>query len=200
MKNKIIIIGSGGHAKSVIDVIENSNNWKIIGLIGLKNDLNKKILGYKVIGTDDDLEIIRKDCSNCCIGIGQIKSSEKRYNIACKLKKLGFKFPKIISPSARVSRHSEINSGTFIGHGVIINAASKIGKNCIINSNALLEHDTEIGDFTHISTGALINGGVYIGKKSFIGSGTIIREGIKIPEETIVGAGRTILSFPPKDI
>ena len=200
MNNKLIIIGSGGHAKSVIDVIESTNDWEIIGLIGLKNDLNKSLLGYKVLGTDDDLASIRKVCLNCVIGIGQIKNSEKRYSIARRLKSLDFYLPKIISPISRVSKHAEIKSGTFVGHGAVVNAGAIIGENCIINSNALLEHDTEIGDFTHISTGALINGGVCIGSHSFIGSGTIIREGIKIPKETIVGAGKTILHFPSKDI
>ena len=64
MNNKIIIIGTGGHAKSVIDVIESTNDWEIIGLIGLKNDLNKSLLGYKVLGTDHDLESIRKNLIN----------------------------------------------------------------------------------------------------------------------------------------
>ena len=67
MNNKIIIIGTGGHAKSVIDVIESTNDWEIIGLIGLKNDLNKSLLGYKVLGTDHDLESIRKVCINSFI-------------------------------------------------------------------------------------------------------------------------------------
>ena len=200
MREKLIIVGAGGHAKSVIDVIETSYKWEIIGLIGLKNDLNKNLLGYKILGTDDQLEVLKKDCINCFLGIGQIKSSETRFRIARKLKNIGFKMPNIVSSKAIVSKYAEIKSGTFIGHGAVINAGVKIGENCIINSNALVEHDTVIGDFSHISTGALINGGVNIGSHSFIGSGTIIREGIKIPKETILGAGKTILHFPPKNI
>ena len=199
MKEKIIIIGSGGHAKSVIDVIESTNSWEIVGLIGLQSDLNKKVLGYEVVGTDDELKSFRKICKNCFIAIGQIKSSDKRFNIAEKLSKLDFQLPNIISSSAIISKHAKIQYGTFIGHGAIINANVIIGKNCIINSKTLLEHDTEIGDFCHISTGTLINGGVKIGNHSFIGSGTIIREGIKIPPKTILAAGKTILHFPPKE-
>ena len=199
MKEKIIIVGSGGHSKSVIEVIESTNNWEIVGLIGLKSELNKKVLGYEVVGTDDELKNFREICKNCFIAIGQIKSSEKRFSIAKKLKKLNFEFPRIIASSAIVSKHAKIQSGTFIGHGTIINANVLIGKNCIINTKTLLEHDTEIGDFCHISTGVLLNGGVKIGKHSFIGSGTIIREGIKIPQKTILGAGKTILFPPTKD-
>ena len=77
MKKDIIIVGCGGHAKSVIEVIESTKIWNIIGLIGLEDELNQKILGYEVIGTDKDLKNIRKICSNCIIGIGQIKDSRK---------------------------------------------------------------------------------------------------------------------------
>ena len=199
MKEKIIIIGSGGHAKSVIEVIESVDYWEIIGLIGLKSELNKEVLGYKVLGTDEDLKELRKICKNSFIAIGQIKSSKKRFNIANKLKKLNFELPNIIASSAIVSKHAKIESGTFVGHGPIINASVVVGENSIINSKALLEHDTEIGDFCHISTGALLNGGVKIGEHSFIGSGTIIREGIEIPPKTILRAGKTILHFSPKE-
>ena len=96
MKEKIIIVGSGGHAKSVIEVIESTNNWEIVGLIGLKSELNKKVLGYEVVGTDDELKNFREIYKNCFIAIGQIKSSEKRFSIAKKLKKLNFQLPRII--------------------------------------------------------------------------------------------------------
>ena len=196
MNKRIIVIGSGGHAKSVIEVIESMRKFEIMGLIGLKEEVNQKILGYKVIGSDDDLVRLREICSNSFIGIGQIKSSQKRLIISNKLKELDFVLKTIVASTAMVSNYSDIKSGTFIGHGAIVNAGAKIGENCIINSKALIEHDSQIGDFCHISTGALINGGVEVGDHSFIGSGTIIKEGIRLPEGTIISAGKTILRWP----
>ena len=169
---------------------------EIICLIGLKEEINQKILGYKVIGSDDDLIRLREICRNSFIGIGQIKNFQKRLKISNKLKELDFVLKTIVASTAMVSNYSDIKSGTFIGHGAIVNAGAKIGKNCFINSKALIEHDSQIGDFCHISTGALINGGVEVGGHSFIGSGTIIREGIRLPEGTIIAAGKTILRWP----
>ena len=160
MKKDIIIIGCGGHAKSIIEILESSNKWNIIGLIGLEKELNKKVLGYKVIGTDKDLKNLRKICSNCFIGIGQIKDSKKRINIADKLKYLKFTIPIIYASSSIISKSAFIKSGTSIGHGVIVNANAIIGENSIINTNSVIEHDAEIGDFCHMGTGVLINGGV----------------------------------------
>lgn len=198
MKKDIIIVGCGGHARSVIEVIESTKMWNIIGLIGLENELNQKILGYEVIGTDKDLNKFRKICSNCIIAIGQIKDSKKRFDVSENLKNLSFDIPIICASSSVISNYASIKPGTLIGHGVIVNANAKIGENCIINTNSVVEHDAEIGDFCHISTGALINGGVRIGEHSFIGSGAIIRENIELPTKTILGAGKIVLYWPLK--
>ena len=195
MKKSLILIGCGGHAKSIIEIIESSNNWKILGLIGCNEELNKKLLGYDVIGTDEDLKYLRESVSFCFISIGQIKNSQKRYAISEKLKNLDFKFPNLLASSSIVSNHAKLQYGISVGHGAIINAGANIGENCIINSNALIEHDVKVGEFSHISTGALVNGNVKIGKNSFIGSGSIIREGLEIPENSIIGAGQTILKW-----
>ena len=195
MKN-LILIGAGGHAKSLIDLIESSQEWKIMGLIGNREEVGKSVLGYKIIGDDSDLELIKNACENALIAIGQIKNCEKRKKLANKLDKFGFKFPVIKSKFCYVSKHSEIGRGTTIGHGAIINSNVVIGQHCIINSQSLIEHDSKVDEFCHISTGSLINGGAIIGKESFVGSNTLIRENITIPKNSIISAGKRIMYWP----
>lgn len=192
----LIIIGSGGHAKSIIDILETSKEWEILGLVS--NDNIKSLLGYKIIGQDKDLEKIILNTNKAILGVGQIGSPEKRISLIRKLEKLSFEFPMIASANSIVSQSSRVASGTTIGHGAIINANAKIGKHCIINSCSLIEHDVTIGDFTHVSTGAMINGGVEIGDRVFIGSGAIIREGLKIPSDSIISCGTRIMGWPNK--
>ena len=193
---EVIILGCGGHAKSVIDIILSNNDWEIKGLIGKKDELNKSVLNYKVIGTDDDLKEISKDIYELILGIGQIGSSKKRQEIVKDIEKYNFNFPTIKSNYSIVSLNSSIGEGTTIGHGAIVNADANIGRHCIINSSALIEHEVEINNFCHVSTGAVINGNVIIGEGSFIGSGAIIREGIKIPPNSIISAGRLVMGWP----
>lgn len=194
--SSVIVIGCGGHSRSIIDLIQTNGEFKIKGLIGKKNELNKEVLGYKVIGTEDDLEKIRNRVSNAVLGIGQIKTTDLRENLIKLLKKFDYKTPKIISKYSYISDNSSIGEGTCVGHHALVNAGAKVGKFCILNSKCLVEHDSLIGDFCHLSTGVLINGNVNIGDKSFIGSGAIIREGIKLPKETIIGAGKRIMALP----
>tara|TARA_A100001388_G_scaffold277523_1_gene269213 strand:- start:3727 stop:4329 length:603 start_codon:yes stop_codon:yes gene_type:complete len=197
--NEIIIIGCGGHATSIIDLVENSEGWIIKGFIAQDGELKRELLGYNVMGFESDLAHISKDYKNAVIGVGQIGSSNTRQIILKRLKPHNLLFPSIKSKFSYVSKHSQIGEGTTIGHGAIINSNVKIGNHCIINSASLIEHDSSIGDFCHISTGTILNGNVHIGKGSFIGSGAIIREGITIPENSIVSAGKRIMGWPPID-
>lgn len=179
-KDKIILIGGGGHAHSVIDVIEQENRYEIIGIIDTKKNIGKKILDYEVIGCDEDLETIFKNCPNAVITIGHIRTNVLRKKLYKKAKQIGFNLPVIISPLAYVSKHAFIEESTVVMHHVIVNANVKIGKNCIINTKALIEHDVMVGDNCHISTASVLNGGVKVLEDTFYGSNSTSKQETEI--------------------
>ncbi|MFW2352989.1 NeuD/PglB/VioB family sugar acetyltransferase [Aliarcobacter butzleri] len=180
MKEKIVLIGGGGHCHSVIDVIEQEKKYEIIGIVDTKKNIGKKVLDYKIIACDDDLETIFLSCKNALITVGQIESNKIRVKIYNNLKQIGFNLPVIISPLAYVSNHSSIEEGTIIMHHALVNANTKIGKNCIINTKALIEHDCIVEDNCHISTASIINGGVTVKENSFFGSNATSKQSIEI--------------------
>jgi sugar O-acyltransferase (sialic acid O-acetyltransferase NeuD family) len=186
--DKILLIGAGGHARSCIDVLEEENQFEIAGLIEKGESISNESLGYPVIGTDDDLKVLRQQYKNALITVGQIKIPKIRIKLYQLLKELDFTLPVIVSSQAYVSKHAQIGEGSIIMHGVIINANAKIGNNCIINNRALIEHDAVIGDHCHIATGAIINGEVSVGDETFIGSGALNRQDISIGENCLIGA------------
>ena len=190
--SEIILIGDGGHCKSVIDVIEQEGRFKIAGVVGTAKSIKNEVLGYKVIGIDSDLESLSKKYTYAFISIGQIYSPETRINLFNLLMKLGFIMPIIVSPRAYVSKHSVIGNGTIVMHDAIINANAIVGDNCIINSKALIEHDSKINNHCHISTNATINGNVIIGEGSFIGSGAVTNNSITIKNNSFIKAGDII--------
>ena len=167
---KILLIGGGGHCKAVIDVIEQEGKYCIAGIIDKRELLGKKVLGYEVIGCDDDLEKLRRNISFAIITIGHVKSNTSRIKLYEHLKSLDFELPTIISPLAYVSKHASVGEGSIVMHHALINADSKVGTNCIINSKALCEHDSIVQDNCHISTGAILNGGATVKENSFVGS------------------------------
>ncbi|NQU88807.1 MAG: acetyltransferase [Mariniphaga sp.] len=187
--DKILLLGAGGHARSCIDVLEEENQFEIAGLIEKGESISNESLGYPVIGTDDDLKVLRQQYKNALITVGQIKSPKIRIKLYQLLKELDFTLPVIISPHAYVSKHAQIGEGSIIMHGVIINANAKIGNNCIINNKSLIEHDAVIGDHCHIATGAIINGEVSVGNETSIGSGAVTKQAISIGKNCVIGAG-----------
>jgi len=192
-KQPIILVGGGGHCISCIDVIELEGKYNIIGILDLPEKVGQKILGYEIIGTDEQIKDYVKTCLYFLITVGQIKSAGIRKKIFNKIKEVDGSLPVITSPQAYVSKHATIDEGTIIMHHAVVNAYAKIGKCGIINSKALVEHEAIIGDFCHISTAACINGQVTIGANSFIGSNSTISNNISVAENTVIAADSQVL-------
>lgn len=191
-KKQIILIGAGGHCKSCIDVLESENKFEIIGILDLPNRFGQDILGYKIIGNDNDIPQLAKDGQNFLLTVGHLGDSKKRIKLFNLVKRSGGNLPVIISPTSYVSIHSEIGEGTIIMHHVLVNANAVIRKNCIINSKSLIEHDAVIGNHCHISTASVVNGGVKIGDNVFFGSGAVSKQGIEIPENSFIRANSIV--------
>lgn len=176
MKEKILLIGAGGHARSCIDVIELENKFEIAGFID--KDTDKKAFKYPILGCDEDLKGLFKHYKFAFLALGQIKSANMRVNLYEKLKSIGYILPTIISPLAYVSPYAKINEeASIIMHYALVNAGASVGKACILNTKSLIEHDAIVEDFCHISTAAVVNGECVVKEQSFLGSNTHLKHG-----------------------
>lgn len=191
MDNKnLILVGGGGHCKSVIDVAE-SVGYKILGILDLPKKEGMPVLGYKVIGTDEDIPLYVKK-TKFIVTVGSTKNSSIRIKLYNQIKKAGGKLATIIASDAYVSKYATIGEGTVVLHKAMVNAGANIGANCIINTFCNIEHDVSIGIHSHISTGTMVNGEAIIGESCFIGSGSIVYNCISICSDTIVAAGSVV--------
>jgi sugar O-acyltransferase (sialic acid O-acetyltransferase NeuD family) len=186
----ILLIGGGGHCRSVIDLLESTGLYAVAGIVQRADaDCAPAVLGYPVVGDDNALPALLKLTPCAIVTVGQIKEAALRIHLFERLRQLQAEIPVIASPLAYVSRHTQIGDGCVIHHGAVVNAGVLMGENCIINSQALLEHDVRIGDQVHISTGAKLNGGVTVGPACFVGSGAIIHQGVMVGQGSVIGAG-----------
>ncbi len=185
-QKNLILVGGGGHCKSVIDVAE-SAGYNILGILDMPEDVGKKVLDYKVIGTDDDIPQY-VDKAEFVITVGFIKNPAIRIKLYNKVKEAGGKLATVIASTAHVSEYSTIGEGTVVMHQAFVNAGAHIGANCIINTFCNIEHDAQIGDQCHISTGTMVNGDCKVGDRCFIGSQSVVANGIEIGDDIIVGA------------
>ena len=194
MENKLVLLGGGGHCKSVLDSVKSRNAFNEIVIVDPIIEKGALIMGTEVIGTDEELESLKNDGFNYAfISIGSIGSTDLRRKLAERAERYGFRFATIIDPTAIVADSALIEEGAFIGKNVVINAGVRIGKHAIINTGAILEHESIIGDYSHVSVGTIICGQSQVDSDSFIGAGSTVIQCLHIGKNVIVGAGSTVL-------
>jgi sugar O-acyltransferase (sialic acid O-acetyltransferase NeuD family) len=189
VKRRLLVIGAGGHCRSLIESIESTHRYEIAGMVGLENEVGQSILGYRVLGSDHNLQELVSEIPLAVVAVGQIGSAALRIRAYDQLMAKGAELATVVASTATVSRYAEIGAGSVVMHGAIINAGARIGVNCIINSRALIEHDAVVGDHCHVSTAAVLNGGASLGRESFLGSGSITHQCVRIGDRCVIGAG-----------
>ena len=199
MRNdKIVLIGGGGHCKSVLDAVLRSRNYSEIVITDNDLPVGTSILGCKVVGNDDLLpDLYRNGVTFGFISIGSIKSTDVRHRAYERAYGVGFEFPIIADPSAIIASSAAIGKGVFIGKNAVVNADAVIGHMAIINTGAIIEHGCKIGEFSHIAVGAVACGNVTIKKGVFMGARSVVTQGVSIGEGVMIGAGSIVLKSVP---
>ena len=188
---KIVIVGFGGHAKSLADSILSDGTYEIAGYT---DSQEKAVPGLPYLGTDDALRsIFDSGVRNAAVGVGFIGKSDARDKLYDRLKNIGCALPVMIDPSAIIARDVQIDEGSFIGKRAVVNAGARIGKMCIINTGSVIEHEDKIGAFTHIALGAALCGNVSVGDHCMIGANSTVIQGIQVGNFSTVGAGAVVL-------
>lgn len=187
----LILIGGGGHCRACIDVIETGSAWQISGILDVADRVGQDVLGYPILGSDDDVATLAKQDVSFLITVGQIGAPTVREQIWQKVRSAGGRMATVISPQAYVSRSAALGEGTIVMHRAIVNSSARIGDNVIVNTMALIEHDAEVGDHCHISTAAIVNGATKIGSRCFVGSNAVVHHNVQLPDGSIVAAGST---------
>lgn len=184
-----MIVGAGGHCKSVLDAIPR-NAYGNITLSDLPLRMGLCVMGIPITATDDDWEhIYNTGCHSAFIAVGSRGDPSKRIRIHQRLKQIGFLLPIIMDPTAAVSESAVLAPGVFVGKKAVINAQASIGECAIINTAAVVEHDCVLGEFVHVAPGACLAGNVEVGQKAHIGIGAVVIEGVRIGAEAVLGAG-----------
>ncbi len=194
MNKKILLIGGGGHCKSVLDSLLELNEYAEIGIVDKKENLGKSVMGVPLVGCDDDLPALFRDGYRYAfVTIGSIGNPTLRIKLFNLLSEIGYEIPVIIDNSAKVSKHTIIEQGVFIGKQSIVNAGALIQKGAIINSGSIVEHDCQIGAFSHIAPGSVLGGEVVVGEHSHVGTNATVKQQIHIGSNSIIGMGSVVL-------
>lgn len=193
MNRPVIIIGTGGHAKVLVEILRLSN-IKILGATDIDpRKIDQSTYGIKVIGNDD--VVIAHSAANVSLvnGVGSVCVMSRRGEIFERFKAQGYEFASVIHPSAVISPGAVLSEGVQIMAGAVVQSGSKIGVNTIVNTNAVIEHDCEIEKHVHVASGSILCGGVKIGDYTHIGAGATVIQQVCIGASSLIAAGAVVI-------
>jgi UDP-perosamine 4-acetyltransferase len=191
----IVGVGAGGHVKSVIDAVQSTALWNIVGLVDVNSEIwGTRTMGCVILGGDRELPgLLANGVNHAFIGVGGVADNAPRIGVFRQLVELGFSLPPICHRTSTVSQSATIQRGSVILAGAIIGADTCVGENVIVNTGAIIDHDCRIGSHSHISTAARLAGMVRVGEGSHVGIGATVRQGVTIGDYAVVGAGSVVL-------
>ncbi|MCE4955668.1 acetyltransferase [Macrococcoides caseolyticum] len=194
MPKKIMLLGNGGHAKVIADIVSKLNDVELVGY--LDGNIESKYTQDGLIYDNMD-NISNYFNFKFLIAIG---NNNVRKKIIEKYKLNDSQFITVIDPTAVVASTAKVGIGSVVMPNAIINADAIIGQHVIINSGAIVEHDNVINDFVHISPGATLSGTVNVDEFTHIGSNATVIPNITIGKNDIIGAGSVVIRDLPDNI
>ena len=164
---KIVIVGSSGHAKVVIDIVEHEGKYKIAGLLDRFKNIGEKTFDYEILGQENDIPLLIKKLglSGVLVAIGDNFTRAKTVSQIIELCP-DFPFVNAVHPNSSIGRDVVIGCGTVIMAGVSVNPSCSIGSHCLLNTNSSLDHDSSMESFSSLAPQACIGGSCRIGAYS----------------------------------
>lgn len=191
MNKPVILIGNGGHAAVLAEILIESGR-EIIGFTAPEKQQNRYCIPY--IGTDEAIKTYSSKKIELVLGLGSVTVSNIRMDIFNEFNQEGFTFTSVIHKSAIISPYANLGEGVQIMAGVILQSFAKIADNTIINTASSIDHDCFIGGHCHIAPGVTFSGGVNIGDSTHIGTGTTVIQNVRIGSHVLIGAGSLVLN------
>ena len=189
MADRLIVFGSGGHAKVVIEAaLAHSPGREIVILDDAKSQDAPSIFGIAVTGGRDRLQQFGGSPVIVAVGDNSARSA-----LAAWLQDSGHRLESVVHPHALVAHSVDLGAGVFVSAGAVIIAEARIGAGAIINTGATVDHDCVIGEAAHIAPGVHLCGNVHVGARSLIGVGAAVRPGVVIGDDVTVGAGSVVV-------
>ena len=182
----LYILGAGGHAKAVVDVIQRGHLYKNICFLDDRFPGHTEFEGYSIVGACLDFRHFLSESNAFFVAIGDNHTRRRLFDL---MNVNGAKLATLLCSTALISSSASFGAGTLVMPGAIVNADARIGDNVIVNSGAVVEHDCVIGAHSHVAPGSIVAGGVRVGSLTTVGAGAVICPGVSVSDGVVLGAG-----------
>lgn len=198
--SSVVIIGGGGHARMLLDLLEELRSFRVVGILDGGMPLGSNVGRYSVMGpdTEEELEKLHSQGVRLAVnGVGGVTNRKARPAVWDKLKMAGFGLPNLVHPKAAVDASARLSEGAQVLAGAYVGAGAIIGDDCIVNNGAVVSHDCVIDEHTHLTPGAVLAGNVKVGSNSLVGMNSSVYLGVSIGSNAIVANGVSVFADVP---
>lgn len=184
-----LVLGAGGHARSVVDVIERRGD-RVVAVVGAAAGADWDPWGIERL--DDDVAAFERIVAERLRAAAAIGAADPRLAVVRAILALGGSVPALVARTATVGRSSVVGHGSVVLEHAHVGPASTLGHGVIVNTAAVVEHDCLVGDGVHVAPGACLLGGVTVGERTLVGGGALILPGIMVGAGVTIGAGAVV--------
>ena len=198
--SKIVIIGTGGHAREVIDILvacqANGSQIELLGFVDENPQKHGRIISaVPVLGDFGWFHDVDPNTVEVICAVGTPRKCE---TLATQASNLGLRFATAISPRAWISPHAQIGHGVIIFPNVCVNTGAVIDDHVTLNAGVTVSHDSIVRRFCNINPGVHLAGNVTVHDGTYLGMGANVIQGTSIGPWSVVGAGAAVThDIPP---
>ncbi len=192
----LVVLGSGGHAKVVIELLREGQLYRPVACLGPAAGSVESVLGVPLIGTDNMLSTLRAE--GLRFAFVALGDNRLRQQLTTQARELGFQLANAISRHATISSSVHLGQGVAIMAGANLGPETRLGDGVIVNTHASVDHDGQLADFCHLAPGVTLAGCVKVGARTFVGTGTSVIPQVTLGEDSVIGAGAVVVrDLPP---
>jgi sugar O-acyltransferase (sialic acid O-acetyltransferase NeuD family) len=198
-RRRVFVYGGGGHGKVVADILLASGGSEFAGFVDDREERRgTRVIGFPVLG---DGQWLRQEASYSRIAVALgVGENRCRQVLVERCSRWGVEILTLVHPAATVAQSAQLDRGTVVMAGAIINPDARVGVAVIVNSGAVVEHDVEIGDYAHVAPNAALAGAAHLGAFSHLGLGAMVLPTVHIGCYTMVGAGAVVVKDLPDQV
>lgn len=188
MKNRLLVIGAGGHGRSVAEAVLMAGEYELAGFADDGWETLREVWGHPVLGGTEDLAALRGHAGRAVVALGNNAARERLHGV---LRGLGFELATIVHPRAFVSPRAFLGAGCAVMAGAVVGTEAQLGEGVIVNCGAIVDHHATVEDFGHLGVNACMAGGTLLGRGGWMQAGSALGYGVRIPAGAVLGPGQT---------
>ena len=191
-RKPLVLFGArpDGGVKTVLDTIENLNEYELLGFADDGLQVTTMIEGYPVLGT---VQAVQDSHARMHIAFAvSIGSNAVRARIFTKACSAGMLPVNLIHPTCIISPRAHLGKGCIFFPRVSVNGGATIGDNVILNTGAIVEHDSLVESHANLCPGTIIAGRVKIREQAYLGTGAFVLPDFEVGKNAVVGAGAVV--------